>query len=59
MKTFKLYVTDISKTEQTLKANGFICQPKITYVEVQAEESEKMTVVKCINDAKIVMLDIE
>ena len=59
MVTYKLYVTDVSRTLTVLKEANVSCVAKDTYVEVTADETQKMEIVKVISAAKIVMLDIE
>ena len=56
---YKLYVMDLSKTHQILKDEGYDCEPKGTYLQVQAEASQKMDIIRKINEARIVVLDIE
>lgn len=56
---YKLYVTDLSKAHQILAEEGFDCEPKGTFLQVQADASQKMDIIKKINAARIVMLDIE
>ena len=57
--TYKLYVTDLTKAQHTLKEKGYACEPKATYLEVIADSTQKMDIIKIVNSAKIVMLDIE
>ncbi len=59
MNTYKVYVTDLTKAHHTLKAAGYNCEPKDTYLQVHADLSQKMDMIKKINAARIVMLDIE
>ena len=59
MNVFKLYVTDLTKAYHTLTDAGYESEPKNTYLEVKAEETQKMDIIKKINAAHIVMLDIE
>ena len=59
MHTYKLYVTDMTKAYNTLLDAGYECEPKNTFLEVKAEENQKMDIIKKINAAHIVMLDIE
>ena len=59
MNAFKLYVTDLTKAYHTLMDAGYECEPKNTYLEVKAEVTQKMNIIKKINAAYIVMLDIE
>lgn len=56
---YKLYVTDLSKAYQVLAGEGYDCEPKGTFLQVRAEASQKMDIIKKINKAHIVMLDIE
>ena len=57
--TYKLYVTDLSKAHQLLKDEGYDCEPKGTFLQVRVEASKKMDIIKKINEARIVMFDIE
>ena len=59
MKTYKLYVTDLTGAYHLVKNEGFNCQPKNTYLEVQAKPENKLSLIKLLNKAHIVMLDIE
>jgi len=56
---YKLYVTDLSKAHQILADEGYDCEPKSTFLQIRAEASQKMDIIKKINEARIVMLDIE
>ena len=57
--TYKLYVTDLTNAHQTLKDVGYDCEPKETYLQVRAEETQKMDIIKKVIAARIVMFDIE
>ena len=59
MHTYKLYVTDMTKAYTTLTDAGYECEPKNTYLQVKVEENHKLEIIKKINAAHIVMLDIE
>ena len=49
----------MTKAYNTLTNAGYECEPKNTYLEVKAEENKKIDIIKKINAAHIVMLDIE
>lgn len=49
----------MTKSVNVLKEAGYDCEAMQTYVEVRADASEKMKIIKTINEAQIVMLDIE
>lgn len=57
--TYKLYVTDLTKAHYVLKEAGYDCEPRDTYLNVLTDDSEKMNIIKKINEAHIVLLDIE
>ena len=59
MTSYKLYVTDISKTLLVLTQHGYEAQSSGTYVEIYMNEANKMNVIKLLNGAQIVILDIE
>lgn len=59
MKVFKVYATDLTKTYVVLTKAGYYCIPTSQYVRVHANESQKLKLIKLLNESYIVLLDIE
>lgn len=59
MKTFRIYVTNISQAFNVLAENGYNVSEGATYVEINVEENKKMDLITLLNRAKVVLYDIE
>ena len=59
MKTFRIYVTNISQAFTVLAENGYNVTEGATYVEIHVDENKKMDLITLLNRAKVILYDIE